>query len=193
MAVTTIDTISSKPDFSTILSALSNPAKGLTSAEKDTMRQRIAGQGKTQLQNILVDLAGVLGGSSAAFGLNAARLKSGVGSSTAATMADVDVQQAEADRQAEITNRSQLLNLAGLQNQLYGMEINKGLANKQIDLSKWSTALSAIPSVNVTASSSGAGQAYKDLLGEAGVDLTSPGGSGYYGNIPQKRLSGRTW
>lgn len=110
------------PDLSSILSAISQPTQGLTADQKGVMKSRLAAQGKTGLRNVLESLQSALGGSSPAFALNAARITQGVGSDVAGKMADVDVGEAQANRSAELARRGQMLQGAGLQGQLFGIQ-----------------------------------------------------------------------
>ncbi len=110
------------PDLSQLLAGLNTPVPGLTEGQKGVMKSRLANQGKTNLRSVLEGLGSALGQGSTAFALNAARMKQGVGSDVAAKMADVDIAEADKNRTAEFQRRSQALQGAGLQGQLYGIE-----------------------------------------------------------------------
>jgi len=143
MGVTTneVNPLLATPDLSSILSAISQPTQGLTAGQKDVMKARLAAQGTTGLRNVLESLQSALGGSSPAFALNAARMGAGVGSDVAGKMADVDVGEAQANRAAELQRRGQMLQGAGLQGQLFGIQQGAATSKYGIDTGAQTTRL----------------------------------------------------
>ena len=69
---------------------------GLSDAQKNVMRARVGNQNQQAVDMGLQGLARNMGGTtSPLFAMNAARMRAGAGSATAAKMADVDVQNAQ--------------------------------------------------------------------------------------------------
>lgn len=94
---------------------LSNP-QGITGAQRGVLHSRISAQNETATTNAIGSMLGRYGGNSGSAGMiaGAARLKAGAGSSTAASMADIDIGEVRNNQDLTMKNKALGLQAEGI-------------------------------------------------------------------------------